>query len=152
VAGRRRRFQGFLISRPMGWSRTHTDRDFEHEWEHLGGFPPAAWESRVSYRYNKADDSLKSFLFTLKNPHNVAARRFALMADMNHRAIDCSCGCGPWFGVDISVSDHCNTNTGSMLSLASLTQITPDGTGTSFLRVRGVSKSTKSKSSQSQTK
>jgi hypothetical protein len=28
----------------------------------------------------KGDDSLKSFVFTLKNPHNMLVRRFALMA------------------------------------------------------------------------
>jgi hypothetical protein len=45
------------------------------------------WESRVwngkSGKENsclKGDDSLKSFVYTLKNPHNIPARRFALKA------------------------------------------------------------------------
>jgi hypothetical protein len=50
----------------------------------FGGFTPVEWESRTPRRSWddsncwKWDDSLNSFLFTLKNPHNVPARRFAL--------------------------------------------------------------------------
>jgi hypothetical protein len=43
----------------------------------FGGFTPLEWESRASWPFNKGDDSLKSFLFTLKNPHNMTARKFA---------------------------------------------------------------------------
>jgi hypothetical protein len=43
----------------------------------FGGFTPVEWES-PSKLCNKIDPSEKSFLFTLKNPHNVPARRFAL--------------------------------------------------------------------------
>jgi hypothetical protein len=85
----------------------------------FGGFTPVAWESRVwNGKYGdetnclKADDSLKSFLFTLKNPHNVAARRFALKAEKKHWAIFCHSGWGPNFN-DIRVSDNCNANTDS---------------------------------------
>jgi hypothetical protein len=67
--------------------------------------------------HRKADDSEKSFLFTLKNPHNIPARRFALKADKKHRAIHCCSECGPHFGCDIGVSDNCNANTGSFTSL-----------------------------------
>jgi hypothetical protein len=48
----------------------------------FGGFTPLTWESRRPNSATdwsncaKADDSLKSFLFTLKNPHN--ARRGGL--------------------------------------------------------------------------
>jgi hypothetical protein len=42
------------------------------------------WDSSNEY---KTDASLKSFLFTLKNPHDVPARRFALKAKMKDRAI-----------------------------------------------------------------
>jgi hypothetical protein len=74
------------------------------------------WESRelVLFGANclKADDSGKSFLFTLKNPHNVAARRFALKAEEKHRAIRCHSERGPHFG-DIGVKDNCNANTDS---------------------------------------
>jgi hypothetical protein len=44
----------------------------------FGGFTPLKWESRVFKGYGsdfKADDSLKSFVFTLKNPHNFLARK-----------------------------------------------------------------------------
>jgi hypothetical protein len=50
----------------------------------FGGFTPVEWESGD---WSKVDPSLKSFLFTLKNPHNFPLRRFALKDAMNHRAI-----------------------------------------------------------------
>jgi hypothetical protein len=65
----------------------------------------------------KADDSQKSFVFTLKNPHNIPARRFALKAEEKKRAICCDSGDGPWFGRDIAVGDKCNANTRSFTSL-----------------------------------
>jgi hypothetical protein len=86
----------------------------------FGGFTPVAWESRVwngktgdANNCYKADDSQKSFLFTLKNPPNVAARRFALKAEKKHWVILCDSECGPFFGDDIGVSNECNTNTES---------------------------------------
>jgi hypothetical protein len=75
-----------------------------------GGFTPVEWDSRTHHPYSKADDSQKSFLFTLKNPHNIPARRFALKAEEKWRAIDCDSGCGPHF-YGIYVYDNCNTNT-----------------------------------------
>jgi hypothetical protein len=77
----------------------------------FGGFTPVEWESPQPWKY-KADDSQKSFLFTLKNPHNIAARTFALKTGAKHRAIQCNSKWGPRF-YDIRVSDHCNTNTDS---------------------------------------
>jgi hypothetical protein len=83
----------------------------------FGGFTPLEWESRVwngkegkESNLRKADDSLKSFLFTLKNPHNILAKRFALKAAENDRAILCSSTHGPHFW-DIRVSNNCNANT-----------------------------------------
>jgi hypothetical protein len=85
----------------------------------FGGFTPLEWESRVwngnqgkESNTFKADESMKSFLFTLKNPHNVPARRFALKAEKKHRAICCSSDCGPFLNA-ICVSNNCNTNTNS---------------------------------------
>jgi hypothetical protein len=52
----------------------------------FGSFTPVAWESRAIWRH-KADPSLKSFIFTLKNPHNLLARRFALKAERKNEAI-----------------------------------------------------------------
>jgi hypothetical protein len=77
----------------------------------FGGFTPVEWESRTRGSH-KADDSQKSFLFTLKNPRNIPARRFALKAEKKCRAILCKSGWGPSFG-DIAVSDNCNANTSS---------------------------------------
>jgi hypothetical protein len=60
----------------------------------FGGFTPVQWESRVwSRKYDdqsncwKADDSLKSFIFTPKNLHNIPARRFASKAKQKHGEI-----------------------------------------------------------------
>jgi uncharacterized coiled-coil protein SlyX len=73
----------------------------------FGGFTPVAWGSKTGYI---GDPSVKSFLFTLKNPHNVRARRFALNPEMKHLAIYWDSGWGPRF-YDFSVSNNCNTNT-----------------------------------------
>jgi hypothetical protein len=62
----------------------------------------------------KADPSLRSFLFTLKNPHNFRAKKFALNADHNE-AIVCHPKCGPHF-CDIGVRDDCSEHTGSYTS------------------------------------
>jgi hypothetical protein len=51
------------------------------------GFTPMDWESGVSVF--KFDPSPASFLFTLKNPRNVPARRFALKAEAKNQAISC---------------------------------------------------------------
>jgi hypothetical protein len=80
----------------------------------FGGFTPVEWES--GREHFKADDSLKSFLFTLKNPYNIQTRRFALKAENKRRAIYCDSGWGPCFG-DMAVSDNCNANTRSSTSL-----------------------------------
>jgi hypothetical protein len=90
----------------------------------FGGYTPVEWESRVWVKTEgkkliekteemaKADDSLKSFLFTLKNPNNIPARIFALMEGEKQKAICCDSSEGPVFGCnsDIYVSDHCNKN------------------------------------------
>jgi hypothetical protein len=39
----------------------------------VGGFTPVAWESNCLI---KSDSTLRSFLFTLRNPYNIAAKRF----------------------------------------------------------------------------
>jgi hypothetical protein len=75
----------------------------------FGGFTPVEWESRGGLT---ADLSQKSFLFTLKNPHNMPARRFALMDGKKDEAIFCYSGCGPHIR-DIGVLDNCNANTKS---------------------------------------
>jgi hypothetical protein len=72
----------------------------------FGGFTPVKWQTRGG---SKGDDSLRSFLFTLKNPHGVPPRKFALKADKKQYAIDCRSTEGPDFGSnDMVVLDNCN--------------------------------------------
>jgi hypothetical protein len=78
----------------------------------FGAFTPVKWESVSEW---KGDGSQKSFLFTLKNPHKVPARRFALKAEKKHQAICCYFLRGPHF-FDIAVCDQCNANTSSSTS------------------------------------
>jgi hypothetical protein len=82
----------------------------------FGGFTPVEWESPMELTY-KADPSLKSFLFTLKNPHNFPARRFALKVEKKDKAIYCWSGIGPVFGTDIAVRENCNAHTYSHTGL-----------------------------------
>jgi hypothetical protein len=82
----------------------------------FGGFTPVEWDSRV-WNENwsavcKADVSLKSFLFTLKNAHNFPARRFALKAEKKDGAICCYFSWGPHF-FDIGVCNNSNASTNS---------------------------------------
>jgi hypothetical protein len=91
----------------------------------FGGFTPVKWESRVWNRKTgtenncrKEDESQESFLFTLKNPHNIPARRFALKADWKHLAIICDFQRGPYF-CGIGVSNNCDTNANSGTYLGS---------------------------------
>jgi hypothetical protein len=55
----------------------------------------------------KGDPAVASFLFTLKNPHGVAPRRFAIVD--RARAIGCRASWGPHFG-DVYVADNCSTH------------------------------------------
>jgi hypothetical protein len=82
----------------------------------FGGFTPAKWESANPYKY-KGDDSVKSFVFTLKNPHNISARKFALKEEKKQLAIRCKSERGPCFGGDIAVADNCNAGTSNATSL-----------------------------------
>jgi hypothetical protein len=56
------------------------------------------------------DPSLKSFIFTLKNPHNVPARRFALKAESKNEALWCDSDCGSSFAGGICVKNNSNAN------------------------------------------
>jgi hypothetical protein len=82
----------------------------------FGGFTPVVWESRKwngtfgsDNNCRKADESLKSFIFTIRNPHNVPARKFALRKERKNEAIECDGEWGPHFG-DISIFDGCNAH------------------------------------------
>jgi hypothetical protein len=73
----------------------------------FGGFTPVEWESPMNLKM-KPDDSLKSFLFTLKNPHLISAKRFALKPEKKHQAIGCRFDLGPMFAQDFGIVDNCN--------------------------------------------
>jgi hypothetical protein len=85
----------------------------------FGGFTQASWDSPVwngqygskSNSY-KTDDSLRSFIFTLKNPRNVPARKFALNSEKKNQVIYCWPNRGPCFN-NIGIFDECNTNSNS---------------------------------------
>jgi hypothetical protein len=75
----------------------------------FGGFTPIAWDSSNS---SKADGSQKSFLFSVKNPHNIEGKKFSL-TDSRY-AIYCNSSYGPTFGSHaIYIADNCNLNTSS---------------------------------------
>jgi hypothetical protein len=82
----------------------------------FGGFTPVEWESREwrgdGSNLFKADRSRKSFLFTLKNPHDFPARKFALKAEARNQAIRANAACGLHF-TDICVDDNGDHSTGS---------------------------------------
>jgi hypothetical protein len=67
----------------------------------FGGFTPVEWDSKFP---SKADPNLKSFIFTLKNPADIPARRFPLKSEAKDKAIHCVTWCGPHFH-DICVSN-----------------------------------------------
>jgi hypothetical protein len=90
---------------PGGW--------FSRSKNIFGAFTPVEWDSENHW---KGDDSLKSFLFTLKNPHNIPARKFALEAEEKQDAIFCNSVCGPSF-YGMWVSNNCNANTDSYTNL-----------------------------------
>jgi hypothetical protein len=86
----------------------------------FGGFTPLKWESRMPKSlidWNncyKADPSLKSFLFTLKNPQKSPARRFALKTEKKLTAMCCVSDFGPEF-CDIVAADTCTANTANSI-------------------------------------
>jgi hypothetical protein len=71
----------------------------------FGGFTPLEWDSGES---PKADASLKSFIFTLKNPHNGPAKKFALKAEAKEKAIIGYSWRGPHFEGGFSLCDNSN--------------------------------------------
>jgi hypothetical protein len=62
----------------------------------FGGYTPIPWES--SSGTYKTDDSLSSFIFTLKNPQNTNPRLFQLKPANKVHAIRCQSNYGPIFG------------------------------------------------------
>jgi hypothetical protein len=84
----------------------------------FSGFTPLEWESPWFDGKCKCDDSLKSFISTLKDPHNIPVRKFASMAEKKQNAIHCNSSLGPAFGyTGLCVSDDCNAGPGSWTPL-----------------------------------
>jgi hypothetical protein len=69
----------------------------------FGGFTPVEWSERLAYRKKR------SWLFMLKNPHNIPGQRFDQTSGHYPRliAIRWNPYAGPDFG-DIYISDGCN--------------------------------------------
>jgi hypothetical protein len=117
----------------------------------FGGFTPVDWESRTPKSPDdlsncfKADRNLKSFIFTLKNPHSFPPRRFMLKEGKKEEAIACDSEHGPYFG-DILVTDNCSANADSSTSTfgdcyADDTGLADEGsffTGRSMFKVREI--------------
>jgi hypothetical protein len=80
----------------------------------FGGLTPVRWESRELRWDWKAGASLKSFLFTPKNPHNILAPKFALTAGNKDEALFCYSCRDPHFR-DICVDDNCKAHTDSFI-------------------------------------
>jgi hypothetical protein len=86
----------------------------------FGGFTPVKWKSLESDDFldggmknlMRPGGSFHSFLFTLRNPHNIPARRFVLKPDV-WMAVGWAWDYGPCYGRDISVFDKCNANSTS---------------------------------------
>jgi hypothetical protein len=78
----------------------------------FGGFTPLTWWSGVA-----PDLNLGSFLFTIKNPHNLPPRIFRQCRAES--PIQCHFAFGPTFGAgaDLYVHDHCNANSTSYSQL-----------------------------------
>jgi hypothetical protein len=94
-------------------------------WNIFGRFTPTEllnqfveWGERGFWN---ADVSLKSFLFTLKNLHNIAARRFPLRVETKDRATCCRHFTEPCSG-DILVGRDCDTDAHSYARLGRRTR------------------------------
>jgi hypothetical protein len=72
----------------------------------FGGYTPVAWSSRRDYA---SDPTLKGFLFTLKNPHNLGTRIFKPKAEYHAIHDDRTYGPTFGFGHDIHVCCECHT-------------------------------------------
>jgi hypothetical protein len=105
--GRRDRFRARDFHSPWNGHANTLTLSEDTKGNIFGGFTPLKWESRTDLPYIKADPSLKRFVFTLKNPHNVPARRFALKDEEKNWAIISVSDWSPCFP-GIAVFDSCN--------------------------------------------
>jgi hypothetical protein len=108
----------------------------------FGGFTPVAWASEGNWM---ADDSLASFLFTLKNPHGIPPKKFALNPERKGRAIYCQALWGPAFDDDFVIRDNCSQRAGSSTNRFGRTYVNDTGvdgplffTGTEMFTVKEI--------------
>jgi hypothetical protein len=80
----------------------------------FGGFSSLSWDSSNQW---KVDSERKSFVFSVRNPHNIADRKFSLTNPTY--TICCSSSTRPTFGSGyvIYVADGCNNNTNNYTNL-----------------------------------
>jgi hypothetical protein len=104
----------------------------------LGGYTPLAWDSTGNW---KADTSLQSFIFTVKNPTNTGARPFPLKSGCAQYAIHCAPSYGPNFGgtSDLCVSFSASASASVVTNLGNAYNNDTGHPGNSFLA--GVSSS-----------
>jgi hypothetical protein len=87
----------------------------------FGGDTPVEWESRVhngrwgiNNNCYKGDDREQSFLFTLRNPHNIPPAKFPLIPSERRWAIYCNQNLGPVFGRDCELQINGRLNEGGI--------------------------------------
>jgi hypothetical protein len=71
----------------------------------FGGYTPVVWNSRNAW---VPDPSMKTFLFTIRNPHNLSPRIFTMAQPENAIADHGSYGPSFGYGYVIYVCDECN--------------------------------------------
>jgi hypothetical protein len=110
----------------------------------FGGYTPIAWHSSSCY---SVDNSLKSFLFTLKNQHNIGARIFPLKEEQKAYAIYGHVSYGVIFGSghNLCVYSKCNVHNSSYTTAFGQSYTNDTGlpgdtvfTGGSHFRVREI--------------
>jgi hypothetical protein len=91
----------------------------------FGGFTLVAWASMGGWA---EDGSLRSFVFTLVDPHGMPPRKFQLIPSEQKRAIDCSRTVGPTFSSDVTVPGSCDRRSSTELGRSSANDTGPSGT------------------------
>jgi hypothetical protein len=82
----------------------------------FGGYTPLAWNSTATWT---SDEKVKSFLFTIKNPHSLPPRTFPLNREVRANAIYNHSSYGPFFGTghDLCIQNQCNAFTSNSTNL-----------------------------------
>jgi hypothetical protein len=109
----------------------------------FGSFTPVEWESpqwngksRSEDNRCKPDPSLETFLFTLKNPQNFPARKFALKPEIKDEAIRCVSTWVHTFVTLVFPKSATQTPAVTLIPMVPLARTTPAWTGILFSRAR----------------